>query len=68
MRLDGTLVAGVAVAASQLVVRAGQLQTLLDRRIVREFAQLLFVVRQGLAPAPLAFERLAVIEQSGVID
>ena len=63
-RGQGPLVAGVAVAAAELIVGPGRAQTLLDGRIVREFPQGVLIERQGLAPTTLAFERLAALEQS----
>ena len=52
----------VGVAAAQVVVQAGQLETLLQDVLLGELPQSLFVMGQGLAPTPLGFQLLPALE------
>ena len=54
--------AAVGVAAAQVVVQPGQLETLLQGVVLGELPQALFIMGQGLAPTPLSFQFLAALQ------
>ena len=54
--------AAVGVAAAQVVVQPGQLETLLQDVLLGELPQALFIMGQGLAPTPLGFQFLAALQ------
>ncbi len=60
--------AAVGVAAAQVVVQPGQLETLLQDVLLGELPQALFIMGQGLAPTPLDFQFLAALQVAVDLD